>query len=279
MRGSTSSPGDRGAAGAGPRVRLDALLVERGLADSRQRAQAVIMAGLVYVDGRRADKSGARVPRHAAVEVRGAPHPYVSRGGVKLAHALDVFGIDPAGARALDLGASTGGFTDALLRRGAAHVVAADVGRGQLHERLRRDPRVTVLEETNARYLTREAIGAAVDLVTMDLSFISVAKVFPALAALVREGGDVVVLVKPQFEAAPREARRGVVRDPAVHRRVVLAAAGAASRVGLGPVGVAASPLLGPEGNVEFFLHLRRGAAPHDLGPAVDAAVRGAVGG
>ncbi len=245
-----------------PRVRLDTLLVARGLAASRERARALVLAGRVLVDGVLVTKAGALVSDTATVALQQPDHPYVSRGGVKLAHALAAFGIRVAGRRALDIGASTGGFTDALLQAGAARVVALDVGHGQLAWRLRRDPRVVVLDGVNARYLSPDQLPPdlrAFDVVTIDVSFISLALILPRVPPLLAPGADVIALVKPQFEAGRREVgRRGVVRDPRVHARVLAEVAAAADRVGLARVGEIESPLPGAEGNREFFLHLRR---------------------
>ena len=244
------------------RERLDVLVVERGLAASRERARALILAGQVRVNGAMVAKAGTQVAADAAIELLRPDHPYVGRGGVKLAHALDAFGIDPAGAAALDVGASTGGFTDVLLRRGAAHVVALDVGHGQIDWALRSDPRVTVLERLNARALTPEQLPSGFrlfDLITMDLSFISVKQVLPAVAPLLQPGASLVVLVKPQFEAGRREVGKGgLVSDPAVHARVVEEVAAAADTLGLSRVASVESPITGAEGNREFFLQLRR---------------------
>ena len=246
------------------RVRLDALVVDRGLAPTRARARALVLAGQVRVDGATVSKAGAAVPDDANVALAAADHPYVSRGGVKLAHALDAFGVDVAGRTALDVGASTGGFTDVLLRRGAARVAAIDVGRGQLAWKLRQDPRVTVIEGVNARGLDRTALPAAfhpADVVTVDVSFISLKLVLPPLPPLLRPDGGVIALVKPQFEAGRAEVgRRGVVTDAAVHRRVVEEVRSAADRIGLRPVAEEPSPIAGAEGNREFFVHLRNGA-------------------
>jgi 23S rRNA (cytidine1920-2'-O)/16S rRNA (cytidine1409-2'-O)-methyltransferase len=229
--------------------RLDVLLVERGLAESRAQAQALVLAGLVpgY------EKAGQQVDEAAALTVS-SPPPYVSRGGEKLAHALDVFRVDPVGLSCLDIGASTGGFTDVLLQRGAARVIALDVGRGQLHPRLRDDPRVIVLERTNARDV-RE-LPFAPELVTCDVSFIAVRKVLAPALALAAPGWQAVVLVKPQFEAGRGKALRGVVRDPEVWRGVLRETAEAAVAWGAQVVGVVDSGLPGPKGNREFFLHL-----------------------
>jgi 23S rRNA (cytidine1920-2'-O)/16S rRNA (cytidine1409-2'-O)-methyltransferase len=242
-------------------VRLDQLIVERGLADSRARAQALLMGGRVRVgsgDGARMDrKAGDLVEATTPIEVE-VPLPFVSRGGEKLAAALDAFGVDPAGRVCVDVGASTGGFTDALLQRGAARVHAIDVGRGQLAESLRRDPRVVSRERTNARGLTPDLLGETVSLAVIDVSFISLELVLRPTAACLAAGGEVVALVKPQFEAGRGRAPGGVVRDPAIHRDVLLGALAHARAAGLVPLALAASPLLGPAGNREFFLHAAR---------------------
>jgi len=244
------------------RPRLDQLLVDRGLAGSRERARALILAGQVRVGGAIVSKAGHPTPADAEISLVEPDHPYVGRGGVKLAHALDVFGVDPRGRLALDVGASTGGFTDVLLRRGAARVVALDVGHGQLDWRLRTDPRVHVLERVNARTLTPGQLPAdarTFDLAVMDVSFISVRQVLPALVPLLAPGADALVLVKPQFEAGRAEVGKGgLVRDPAVHARVVEEVGAAASALGLSRVATTESPITGSEGNREFFLHLRR---------------------
>ncbi len=242
--------------------RADQLLVERGLAESRARAQALILAGLVSAAGRRVDKAGTPLAAEADLEVRGRDHPWASRGGVKLAHGLDHFALDPAGLAALDIGASTGGFTDVLLARGARRVYAVDVGHGQLAWKLRQDPRVVVLERTNARHLTRAEIPEPIDIVTCDASFIGLATVLPAALALTAEAAALMALVKPQFEAGREHVGKGgVVRDPAVHRAVCeRAAAWVGAQPGWTVVGIVESPILGPEGNREFLLHARRGA-------------------
>ncbi|HET9442593.1 MAG TPA: TlyA family RNA methyltransferase [Acidimicrobiales bacterium] len=248
------------------RRRLDAELVRRGLVANRQEAQAAIAAGRVLVAGAPAAKPARLVGADEALVVRDAERRFVSRGGEKLHAALERFGIDVAGRLALDAGASTGGFTDCLLQRGAAAVVAVDVGYGQLHPRVRRDPRVTVMERTNVRSLS---LSEPVDLVVADLSFISLATVAPALVGTnARPGADVVLLVKPQFEAGRQEASRsrGVIRDPAVWRRVLgeVRAALASHRAAM--MDVMVSPLKGADGNVEFLAHLRA----HDPGPGID---------
>lgn len=238
------------------RIRIDRLLVERGLVESREKAARLVLAGEVFVDGARVDKAGALVARDAEVEVRGRS-PYVSRGGEKLVHALDHFGIAVAGRICLDVGASTGGFTDCLLQRGAARVYAVDVGTGQLDPRLRRDPRVVVMEKTNARTLDPRLFPEPPSLAVVDVSFISLEKVLPAVFGALAPRGEVVALVKPQFEVG-RElvGKGGVVRDPAVHRQVVARLARYAVLRGWHVLGVTASPLRGPKGNREFFLYL-----------------------
>ena len=242
------------------KVRADQLLVSRGLAPSRARAQALVLAGKVYVGETRIDKAGAMLAEDAAVMVRGEDHPYVSRGGVKLAGALDAFGVDPRGLRCVDLGASTGGFTDCLLQRGAASVAAVDVGYGQLAHKLRVDPRVLVLERTNARTLTPEQVGGAAELVVVDASFIGLSKLLPAIAACLASGGALVALVKPQFEVGREEASRtrGVVRDPEVRARAIAGAAKDVEAVGLEVLGTCDSTLEGPKGNLEAFVHARK---------------------
>lgn len=258
------------------RVRLDEALVARGLADSRSRARALILAGDVRVNGVRVDRAGAPV-RDADEVSLAEPARFVSRGGAKLDFALDRFGIEVGGKAVADFGASTGGFTDCLLQRGARRVYAVDVGYGQLAERLRSDARVVVLERTNARYL--EALPEPIDLVTIDVSFISLALVLPAAARVLKPDGECVPLVKPQFEAGPRDVGKGgVVRDAAVHRRVLREAIAAAAACGFGVLDAAASPLLGPAGNREFLLHLRRGAPSAPTEELLAAALGDGVG-
>ncbi len=247
------------------RTRLDTLVVARGLAATRARAQALILAGQVRVDDVVHAKAGAAVALDARIALDGPDHPYVGRGGVKLAHALDRFGIGVQGRTALDIGASTGGFSDAMLQRGAARVVALDVGRGQLDWKLRADPRVMPLEGINARRLTPEMLPDGihpVDVVTIDVSFISLQLVLPAIPPLVAPDGDLVALVKPQFEATRREVGKGgIVRDPAVRRRVVRQVITAADAVGLAYVDTTPSPRRDAAVNREYFVHLRRCAA------------------
>lgn len=237
------------------RQRADQLLVARGLADSRSRAQALIMAGAVFSAEKRIMKAGDLLAEDAALEVRGKDHPWVSRGGIKLDHGLVHFGFDVTGAIALDVGSSTGGFTDVLLSRGAAKVYAVDVGTNQLAWKLRQDPRVIVHEQTNARTLTQEIIPEAVDIIVCDASFISLSKVLPAALELAKPGAKLVALVKPQFEAGRDEVGKGgVVRDAAVHRRVCDQAAAWVESEGWRVLGLTESPITGPEGNKEFLL-------------------------
>ena len=239
--------------------RADQLLVERGLAESRARAQALILAGSVFEGERRIAKAGDQLATDAALRVKGRGHPWVSRGGVKLAHALDHFGIDVSARIALDIGASTGGFTDVLLARDAQLVYAVDVGHGQLAWKLRHDPRVIVYERLNARSLTREQIPEPVDIIACDASFIGLAKVLQAPLTLAAAGAALVALVKPQFEAGREHVgKSGVVRDPAIHIAVCeRAAEWVGAQPGWTVIGVVESPILGPEGNREFFLYAR----------------------
>ena len=240
------------------KIRLDTLLVERGLAVSRERARALVLARHVRVNGVVVPKAGTADADIALIQ---PDHPYVGRGGVKLAHALDAWAIPVAGRDALDIGASTGGFTDVLLRRGARSVVALDVGHGQLDWGLRNDARVVVLEGVNARTLTPDVLAHLVDIVTIDVSFISLRLILPAVPALLRPGADLVVLVKPQFEAGRDEVgRKGIVRDPAVHERVLVEITDAAAAVGLRRVAALPSPITGATGNQEFLVHFR-----HDI--------------
>ena len=243
--------------------RLDTMLVARGLAESRAKAQALSLAGQVWSGERRLDKPGQMLPADTPLECRGPVHPYVSRGGIKLAHGLDHFAIDPAGAVALDIGASTGGFTDVLLQRGARRVYAVDVGHGQLDWRLRQDPRVVVRERCNARYLGRAEIPEPPDLVVCDASFIGLATVLPAPLDLAAPDAALIALIKPQFEVGKgRVGKGGVVRDPALHREVcdrIVAWLG--TQPGWTVLGVTPSPIRGPEGNVEFLLAARRAQA------------------
>ena len=240
------------------KVRLDVLMVERGLVPSRERARALILARQVSVDGQVVDKAGAPVDEAASLELAVPDHPYVGRGGIKLAHALDAFGINVAGRSALDIGASTGGFTDVLLQRGVARVIALDVGHGQLDWKLRNDPRVVVREGVNARNLEPDDVPDTVDLVTIDVAFISLGHIFPALPRVLQHGADIVALVKPQFEAGREEVGKGgLVTDPAVHDAVVARVTEKAAAAGFTRRGFTPSPITGATGNREFFLHLR----------------------
>jgi len=244
----------------GAKHRLDQLLVERGLAESRTRAQALILAGLVYSETRRLDKAGQQLPEETPLSVKGREHPWVSRGGVKLAHGLQHFNIDPNGKVCLDVGASTGGFTDVLLTRGAARVYAVDVGRGQLAWKLRKDDRVMVLERTNARDLSPELVSEPIDLITSDVSFISLEKALPASLVLSAPGAALVALIKPQFEAGKESVgKRGVVRDPEVRRLVCERIdTWLGAQPGWRVLGVDESPITGPEGNVEYLIAARK---------------------
>jgi 23S rRNA (cytidine1920-2'-O)/16S rRNA (cytidine1409-2'-O)-methyltransferase len=237
--------------------RLDTLMSERGLVTTRERARALILAGQVKVNGTVISKAGAPVADDALIELLTPDHPYVGRGGIKLAHALDVFGIDVTGRIALDVGASTGGFTDVLLQRGASSVIALDVGRGQLDWRLRNDPKVIVREGVNARALTRDDVPHPVDLATIDVAFISLRHIFPALSPVLAPVADVVALVKPQFEAGRDQVGKGgIVSDPAVHEAVLAHVTDAAGAAGFSRLAMTPSPITGAEGNREFFLHL-----------------------
>ncbi len=241
------------------KMRADQLLVERGLAESRARAQALILAGLVFAGDRRIDKAGQAVPLEADLLVKGREHPWVSRGGIKLAHALDTLGWDVTGAVGLDVGSSTGGFTDVLLSKGATKVYAVDVGTNQLAWKLRQDPRVIVHEQTNARHLTPDHVPEPIDIIVCDASFIGLAKVLAVPLGFARPGARLVALVKPQFEAGPGEVGKGgVVRDPEVHERVCAAAREWVGAQGWHVEALMPSPITGPEGNVEFLLAARR---------------------
>ncbi|CAO3379270.1 TlyA family RNA methyltransferase [Azospirillum argentinense] len=238
------------------RVRADVALVERGLAESRAKAQALILAGLVYSDTKRIDKAGDAIAEDAPLSVKGQDHPWVSRGGLKLVKGLDVFGIDPTGLTAVDVGASTGGFTDVLLTRGAAKVYAVDVGHGQLAWKLRNDPRVVVLEKTNARHLTSAEIPDPVDMVVCDASFIGLEVVLPAALSLVVPGGRLIALIKPQFEVGKgRVGKGGVVREPELHQEVCdRIRAWLDALTGWRVLDITESPITGPEGNKEFLI-------------------------
>ena len=244
---------------ANVKKRLDVLLVERGLAESRQRAQAVIMSGQVYVKDRKVEKAGAPVEENAPIEVRGQTLPYVSRGGLKLEKAMKAFPLTPEGKVCMDIGASTGGFTDCMLQNGAEKVYAVDVGYGQLAWKLRTDGRVVNLERTNIRYVTREQVPDPIDFASVDVSFISLKLVLPVAAELLRGGGGMVCLVKPQFEAGRgKVGKKGVVRERATHVEVLENAVGYAAENGFSVAGLDFSPVKGPEGNIEYLMYLRR---------------------
>ncbi len=250
---------DSGGMSATPKQRVDQLLVDRGLAESRTRAQALIMAGLVFAGDRKVEKPGQSLPVDMVLDVRGRDHPWVSRGGIKLAHGLEHFSWDVAGAVAMDVGSSTGGFTDVLLTRGATRVYAVDSGTNQLAWKLRQDERVVVHEQTSARILTAAHVPEPVDLVVCDASFIGLAKVLEVPLGFVRPGGRAMALVKPQFEAGRAEVGRGgVIRDPAVHGRVCGEVAAWFTAAGWQVDGIVESPITGPEGNIEFLLAARR---------------------
>ena len=262
--------------------RLDVLLVSLGLAESRAKAQATIMAGEVYVNGQKADKSGMEVDITANIEVRGSTCPYVSRGGLKLEKALRNFGVDPTGYVCSDSGASTGGFTDCLLQQGASKVFAIDVGYGQLAWKIRNDPRVVVMERTNIRYVTLEDLGEPLDLSVIDVSFISLGLVLPVVKTLLKPTGQVLCLIKPQFEAGKdKVGKKGVVRDPAVHEEVLQNFISLAKSLDFTIRNLTFSPVKGPEGNIEFLAHLSMQPgedsylAPGDLVAQAHAALKG----
>ncbi|MHB8907993.1 MAG: TlyA family RNA methyltransferase [Syntrophales bacterium] len=242
-----------------PKIRLDDLLVERGLAVSREQAQALILAGTILVGDRPADKAGTPIPADAEIRIRGEAGPYVSRGGLKLRGALDAFGISVAGMSAIDIGASTGGFTDCLIQAGAAKVTAVDVGYGQLAWKLRADPRVVSIERTNIRHYDGAGIIDEIDLAVIDVSFISLKLVIPAVVKLIRGGAIIIALIKPQFEVEKGEVGdHGVVREEALHRRVLAEIEAFSREIGLAVIGSCESPLTGPAGNREFFICLRK---------------------
>lgn len=243
--------------------RLDSLLCENGLAQSRERAKILIMEGLVYVNNQKADKPGDTFPADVSIEVRGKGLAYVSRGGLKLEKAMRSFPISLEGKTTMDVGASTGGFTDCMLQNGAVKVYAIDVGYGQLAWKLRSDERVVNLERTNVRYLTAEQVPEQVDFFSVDVSFISLALVLPAVRSFLKEGGEAVCLIKPQFEAGKgKVGKKGVVRDKAVHREVIEKVVSLALEAGFSPLGLTYSPVKGPEGNIEYLLYLRRDEIP-----------------
>ena len=257
------------------KTRLDVLLVERGFVESRQKAQAVIMAGSVFVAGQRVDKPGTAVANEAEIEVRGHVLRYVSRGGLKLEKAMKSFPLTLEGKICADIGASTGGFTDCMLQNGAVKVYSVDVGYGQLDWKLRNDPRVVCMERTNARYLTHEEIPDELDFASIDVSFISLKLIFPALHGLLRDGGEIACLIKPQFEAGREKVgKKGVVRDPAVHLEVLENFLVYAKENGFTVIDVTYSPIRGPEGNIEYLGYLRKTDEPNgvfDLSAIVEA--------
>ena len=258
------------------KTRLDVLLVERGLQESRQKAQATIMSGLVFVDGQRVDKAGTAVSPEASVEIRGHTLRYVSRGGLKLEKAMSTFGLTLEGKTCADIGASTGGFTDCMLQNGAQKVYAVDVGYGQLDWKLRTDPRVVCMERTNARYLTREQILDPLDFASIDVSFISLKLILPALFQLLKEDGHIACLIKPQFEAGREKVgKKGVVRDPAVHLEVLENFMVHAKESNFTVLGITYSPIRGPEGNIEYLGYLKKGLSEEqremDLAAVVNA--------
>ena len=241
------------------KARLDVLMTEKGLAESREKAKALIMAGIVYVDGVRCDKAGSAFPEEASIEVRGEKLRYVSRGGLKLEKALQVFPIDVKDKVCLDIGSSTGGFTDCMLQNGASHVYAIDVGRGQLDWKLRNDARVTSMEKTNIRYVQPEDLPESGQFASIDVSVISLIKVLIPVRDLLTDDGEIVCLIKPQFEAGRQQVgKKGVVRDPLVQQEVIRRVASYAMSVGLTPVALDYSPIRGPEGNIEFLCHLKK---------------------
>jgi 23S rRNA (cytidine1920-2'-O)/16S rRNA (cytidine1409-2'-O)-methyltransferase len=246
--------------------RIDKLLIEKGLVQSRERAKALIMEGRVTVQGQVIDKAGISVDPTAEIQLRGEDLPYVSRGGRKLEGALDTFGVDPSGMAVLDVGASTGGFTDCVLQRGARKVYAVDVGYGQLAWKLQKDPRVLNLERRNIRYLKREEVDEEVDLILIDASFISIEKFLPHLLEFLKTGGAIISLIKPQFEVGRGQVGKGgVVKEAALHREVIVRLSAFCTRLGLHVLGVTESPLLGPKGNKEFFLYLTKEEDPVSL--------------
>lgn len=252
--------------------RLDVLLVKKGLADSREKAKAILMSGIVYVNNQKEDKAGAMFEDTVLIEVRGNTLPYVSRGGLKLEKAVKVYGLDFTGFTCMDVGASTGGFTDCMLQNGAAKVYSVDVGHGQLDWKLRNDPRVVCMEKTNVRYLKPEDIGEEVDFVSIDVSFISLSKIFPAVREVMKEGAGMVALIKPQFEAGREKVgKKGVVREKATHLEVIREVTASAKTLGFRILGLDYSPIRGPEGNIEYLLYLEK---PAQDGPHGDEKVK-----
>lgn len=254
------------------KIRLDQILVDRNLAESREKAKALIMSGIVYVNGQKSDKPGLQVNPDIEVEVRGNTLKYVSRGGLKLEKALNVFDVSAEGKTCIDCGASTGGFTDVLLQNGASKVYAVDVGYGQLAWKLRNDPRVINMERTNLRYITSEQIPEILDIAVIDVAFISLKLIFPALVPLLSEECDVICLIKPQFEAGRENVgKKGVVHDPEIHKQVIASILEFAPTVGLFPCELDYSPIKGPEGNIEYICHMKK--CPCDFEPDIDGIV------
>ncbi|MER2151229.1 MAG: TlyA family RNA methyltransferase [Candidatus Limivicinus sp.] len=256
------------------KIRLDQLLLERGYAESRERAKALVMSGAVFLDGRRADKPGLQVTRECEPEVHGSTLRYVSRGGLKLEKALKVFDVDPTGKTCIDCGASTGGFTDVLLQNGAKKVYAVDVGYGQLAWKLRQDERVVNIERCNLRYLTEEQVPEKLDLAVMDVSFISIRLILPVIRPFLKEDADFICLIKPQFEAGRGQVgKKGIVREPAIHFDVIRACLDAAREDGYAVKGLDWSPIRGADGNIEFLCHLKKSEAAEKTPDSVIAAV------
>ena len=262
------------------KTRLDVLMVERGLAESREKAKAIIMSGNVFVDGQREDKAGASFPEKAVIEVKGSPLKYVSRGGLKLEKAMSHFDVELYDKVCMDVGSSTGGFTDCMLQNGAKKVFAVDVGNGQLAWKLRQDERVVCMEKTNIRYVTPEDIADALDFASVDVSFISLTKVLEPAKELLKDGAEMVCLIKPQFEAGKEKVgKKGVVRDPAVHIEVIERVILFAQSIGFGVLHLDYSPIKGPEGNIEYLVHIKKNAQTENEEPidvhAVVAAAHG----
>lgn len=254
------------------KIRLDNLLVNKGLFSSREKAKSSIMAGIVYVNGQKVDKAGAQVPENVKIEVHGSPLPYVSRGGLKLEKAINAFKLSLQGKIMMDVGASTGGFTDCALKEGAAKVYAVDVGYGQLAWSLRQDPRVVNLERTNIRYLEKDKVSESIDIVTIDVAFISLEKVLPKVYEHLKDGGELVALIKPQFEAGREKVgKKGVVKDPEVHREVIERVIKRAEEIGFCLLDLTFSPIKGPEGNIEYLGYFKKACENEDeAAPIID---------
>ena len=255
--------------------RLDVLLVEKGLAESREKAKAIIMSGIVYVDGEKEDKAGSNFPENANIEVRGKTLKYVSRGGLKLEKAMEVFPVELTDKVCMDVGASTGGFTDCMLMNGASKVYSVDVGYGQLAWKLRQDPRVVCMEKTNIRYVKPEDIDDFIEFASVDVSFISLSKVLPVLKELLVQGGEVVCLIKPQFEAGREKVgKKGVVRDKNVHVEVIKNVTSFTRETGFDVIGLDFSPVKGPEGNIEYLMYIRNESPKEELSMDIEELVR-----